>query len=138
MDNYDFHKPYDLDVWNTISYGKYGKIDVKTSKLLENPLGHYKWTFHNYGKIDRDYYCDYFICIGFDKDRNNVESVHIIPNDKILISSDDICIYKYIDTSRGSKWSEFMVDHKKYNETYHFILSNLEKCPIFKNDRKLY
>lgn len=126
--NYDFHNPYDLDHGTILTYGKYGKIDVKTSKLLENPLGHYKWTFHNYGKID----CDSYICIGFDEFRNNVESVHIIPNDKNIINANDIGIYKYVDISRGSKWSEFMVDHKQYNDVYHFILSNLDKCPVFK------
>jgi len=130
--NYDFHNHYDIDHGTILVYGKYGKIDVKTSKLLENPAGHYKWTFHSYGKID----CDHYVCIGFDKDRNNVDSVHIIPGDKSIIVSDDICIYKYLDASRGSKWSEFMVDHKKYNDVYHFILSNLDKCPIFENGRR--
>lgn len=128
LKNYDYHNTCDLVHIHGIINKEYGKIDVKTAKLRENPIGHFKWTFHTYGKVD----CNYYFCLGFDSERNNIESVHIIPNDRSLIISDDIGIYKYVDPSRGTKWKKFRTDEKIYNHAYQFILSNLEYCPIFK------
>lgn len=129
LKNYDCHDACDFVLTDGIGNKEYGKIDVKTAKLIENPIGHFKWTFHTRGKID----CNYYFCLGFDREWNNIESMHIIPNDRCIIISDDIGIYKYIDPSRGSKWNEFKFDEEIFNDAYQFILSNLEYCPVFGN-----
>lgn len=99
MDNYSHY----IDM----EHERYGKIDVKYSSLMYGVW----WLFNNRKKID----CDTNICIGLDKSGDNIESVFFIPND-IIMHNTGITIAR-----SGSKYDEFKVDPKIYNDLYHSL-----------------
>jgi len=119
MNNFEWY----IDMENDM----YKKIDTKGSCLRiirAGLLKYYIWSFHTYKKID----INTFICIGYDRNRNNIDFVWVIPNDRELITSESINITKGYS---GSKYGKFKVDAKPYNDAYHSLMEFLKDKKYF-------
>jgi len=79
-----------------LQHDTYGKIDVKGSTLKSD-----EWYFNNRRKID----CDTYFCIEYDLNRNNIDSIFIIPNDGWICNIMGMRIVK--NPSRDSKYEQF-------------------------------
>lgn len=115
-----------------IKQENYGAIDVKGAALKSqtcldvrgDTLIYYKWIFPTRRKID----CDTYICLGYDSERKNIEMSWIIPNEGWVRNLSNIDIYK---TFRKSKYDQFKVDPKPYNDTYHNLMEFLKDRKYF-------
>lgn len=100
----------------------YGKNNVKGSKLhtlVRGPFKYYYWHFHTNRSIDPDN----FICVGYTSDREEIESIWIIPNEGHICGSLNIKIWKTF--KKMSKWDEFEIDPTSYNDAHHSIMKFL-------------
>lgn len=115
----NFGHPYDLYDIN------YGKIDVKCSKLLLNEGIWEIWSF----KVDKKNKADYYIMLGFSRDKKEILKSWIIPtNTEILNNKKSINIY---NSEKGLlRFKEFEVDHKSFNTTYHSM--SIDNCPVLR------
>lgn len=119
--NVDMNK---FDYFVDIKNEKYGDIDVKGAALkLYEYTGvkgivstYYRWMFPTRRKID----CSTYICLGYDSERRNIDTVWIIPNDGWISNLSNIDIYK---TFRSSKYDQFKVDPVPYDDTYKDLMS---------------
>lgn len=124
MDRFD----YFIDIKNE----KYGDVDVKGATLKSQEyLGtkgdiiiYYRWVFPTRRKVD----CNTYICIGYDSKRENIVMVWIIPNEEWVCNLSNIDIYK---TFRPSKYDQFKVDPKSYNDAYRNLMSYLGNRKFF-------
>lgn len=110
------HKPCELE------HKDYGTIDVKSTKLYYND----KWGFGSKRKTC----CDYYFCLGFSEDGNDIEILYIIPNSEVY---DIATITVYKNPSKGCRYDKFRIDSNVIN-----ILNNIFQdiktgnCPILK------
>lgn len=124
MDNFDHF----IDIIDE----QYGKIDVKGAIIrsqeyigLKGKSIYSAWSFHTRRKID----CDTYICLCYNRDRNNIEIVLIIPNEGFICDLLKIRIYK---TTFGSyRYDKFKVDPNPYNDAYHDLMEYLKDMKYF-------
>ena len=114
----NFCSPYDL-----ISK-KYGIINVKSSALRYQKRNRVNWDF---SKKDNAMIPDYYICIGFDKTKCEIQHVWIIPGNSELVSKSGI----HISLKKLERASEYEVDPKPYNEVYQNL--DIYTLPEFRN-----
>lgn len=112
MDNFRWY--YDLE------HEYYKRINVKG-----NVPYHDMWIYETSGKENFD---TYFL-LGYDENRENIESVHIIPNKDWIYNLVKITIVR--TPSRISKYDQFKVDPKPYNNVHHDIMDFLEDKKYF-------
>lgn len=104
-----------------ITHSAYGKVDVKYSHL--NSLGRsevYKFQTRKINK--RTVYkreCDTYFFVGFDHDWKNIEDVFIVPNKGWIKDIGTASVYR---NANDSKYNEFRVDAKPYNDAYHDLV----------------
>lgn len=113
-----YNLPYDIYV---LKDNIYGTIDVKTASLSDG-----SWYFNSRRKVG----CNYYFCLGFSSDLENIEKVYIIPNKGNIQNLIGIRITK--NSSRRSPYREFEISSKNYNDAYHYILSRLKDCPVLR------
>jgi hypothetical protein len=111
MDNFEWY----IDMENDV----YGKIDVKSGRLTIVNI-YDAWEFGINRKIDSHVY----FCIGFSRDLKVIDVVYIIPNEGWICNLEMITIHKY--PTRGSKYDQFKVDNKPYNDIYQELLRFLK------------
>jgi hypothetical protein len=99
----------------------YKKIDVK----IESPTEDEKWKFHTRRKWD----CDHYFCLGVDENWKNIEATLIIPNDGWVTDISSINISRYPKNS--SKYDQFRVDTRIYNDTYQDLMEFLKDKRLF-------
>jgi hypothetical protein len=99
----------------------YGDIDIK----IESPTEDGKWKFHTRRKWD----CNYYFCIGVDENWKNIEVTLIIPNDGWVTDISSINISRYPKNS--SKYDQFRVDTKIYNDVYQDLMKFLKDKRFF-------
>ena len=103
---------------------KYGKIDVKTSKLS---IGN-AWRFVFRAKKEANSY----ICIGLSLDRKNVLHVWIIPNKGEIRNLIGLGISnKHVSLLNNNKWE---IDAKPYNDALHSM--SLDNCKMMVDKSK--
>ncbi len=75
--------------------------------------------------IYKNIVCDFFFCIGYDKERRHVESMHIIPN------NEDICKLSglFISELGYSRFDIFEEEVKPWDDLFHTM--RLDNCPAF-------
>ncbi len=95
----------------------YGRINVKGKVLYYN-----MWMYDTEGKEN----CDTYFLLGYDNNRKNVESVYIIPNKDWVYDLVRMTIIRNPHPSRGSKYDQFKVDQKLYNDAYHSLMEFLK------------
>lgn len=106
-----------------------GEIDVKSSSLLKHRCHgniRFEWNFHLHLNHKHP---DYYVCIGFDDSKCNIEHVWIIPSDseKVGAFAINIC-----NSDAGLKSvQKYEVDSCKYNEVYRGL--NIHDLPEFAN-----
>lgn len=121
-----------FDHFIDIRHEKYGSVDAKGAALKSQKyfgakgdiLIYYRWTFPTRRKVD----CNTYICIGYDSERKSIVMVWIIPNEGWICNLSNIDIYK---TFRPSKYDQFKVDPKSFNDAYKSLMSYL-------GDRKFF
>lgn len=98
-----------------IVYYGYGRINVKYSSLtgIGRAEG-YKFL------MDKKTVYDTYIFLGFDKDWQNINAVFVVPNKGWIKDIGTACISRNAD---GSKYNEFIIDVKPYNDAYHDLIS---------------
>lgn len=102
-----------------VHYG-YGRIGVKYSLL--NGIGiseGYKFQIRRTRLGDKTEFDTYFL-LGFDQDMRNIECVRVVPNKGYIQKIGMVTIYKNAD---ASKYDEFKVDAKPYNDAYNDFIS---------------
>ncbi len=105
--NNNFREPIDLS-----SHPVYGNIDVKIATYNHiNDQWRFEGIRHNFDNL-------FIICMDRYEPWNDVEMVFKVPI--IYINTDSITIIKNL-SSRGSKWKNFRIDRKPYNDTYHSV-----------------
>ena len=62
----------------------------------------------------------------------NVERAYAIPEMEVFCKR-SVTIYKNPSPSIGSKWEEFRIDEKSFNNTYHNL--TIEDCPALRKDK---
>lgn len=62
----------------------------------------------------------------------NVERIYAIPEIDVY-GKRSITIYKYPSPSLGSKWEDYILDEKPFNESYHNL--TVEDCSSLRRDR---
>ena len=103
---------------------KYGKIDVKTSKLSIKNM----WLFNFKAKKEANTY----ICIGLSSNRKTVEHVWIVPNEREIKDLKILNIAnKHVSLLNNSKWE---VDNEPYNIAYHSM--SLDSCKMMVDKNK--
>lgn len=112
MDNFSW--PYDL------IHEKYKRINVKGRSPYYN-----MWIYDTQGKD----VCDTYFLMGFDKDRKNIESACIIPNEEWIKDLVKMTIVR--NPSRVSKYDQFKIDPKPYNDAYHSLMEFLKDKKYF-------
>lgn len=70
------------------------------------------------------------ILLCMDEKWENVVRVYIIPSEYI----ETLELSIYLGTQRVSKWDEFRVDKKPYNDAYHNL--KIENCTMLKNEKE--
>lgn len=99
------------------------KIDVKGASLIYD-----SWHYQTNEKID----CDTYFFLGYDKNRENVYVVFIIPN-HVVMHNTGITISK--NSFRTQKYDKFKVDdqdiYDSINEIYHDLMSYLKGKETF-------
>jgi hypothetical protein len=121
-----------FDHFIDIRHEKYGSVDAKGAALKSykyidtrgDTIIYYKWILSTRRKVD----CNTYICLGYDSERKNIIMVWIIPNEGWICNLSNIDIYK---TFRPSKYDQFKVDPKSYNDAYKSLMSYL-------GDRKFF
>lgn len=105
--NNNFREPIDLS-----NHPTYGNIDVKIATYNNVNLQ------YRFQGIRQNF--DYLLTLCMDRYEiwKNVEITHIIPIE--CINTENITIVKTV-SSRRSKWEEFRIDEKPYNDTYHSV-----------------
>ena len=104
----NFHDKYDL-----ISK-KYGNIDVKSSTLRKmRAKNAYYWQFRIKNKNSN---VDYYICIGFNKNKSEILKVWVIDSNSCLINKGGI----FVSNSKQGleRVKEYEVDSYLYNKIY--------------------
>lgn len=120
MDNFRWY----IDLENE----KYKKIDVKGPSLsvfTRNQFIYYYWRIDTNRKLD----CDTYIILGFTFNRKNITYVWIIPNDENMYNVSNIKIWRTI--RKISKYEQFKVDPKAYNDAYHSLMEFLKDKKYF-------
>lgn len=121
----DLNIKNDNFMWYVDMYHEnHGKIDVKGDTLDKKLRG---WNFHSRHKID----CDTYFCLGYDRDKKNIDVVYIIPNYDWIVELSSIYISK--DSIRSTKhdYDKYKVDPKLYNDLYKSLM-------IFLGDKKYF
>jgi len=121
-----------FDHFIDIRHEKYGSVDAKGATLKSykyidtrgDTIIYYKWILSTRRKVD----CNTYICLGYDSERKNIIMVWIIPNEGWICNLSNIDIYK---TFRPSKYDQFKVDPKSYNDAYKSLMSYI-------GDRKFF
>jgi len=111
-----FLSPYDL-----IS-DKYGTINVKSSKLYKDG----RWGFC---KPKNQTIPNYYICIGFDENKVEIQHVWIIPSDSKLIIKNGICITN--STKCLEKFKQYELNPEPYDNVYQNL--DITTLPEFVN-----
>ncbi len=113
-----FNAPYDL-----YDKEKYGKIDVKSSKLNKNSF----WVFtFNIKKTP-----DTYILVGFDEDRKNILRVWICkPTDDLVYDKNSVLIKNIYKLLLQIK--RFEVDCKPYDNALHSM--SLDNCSVLRRN----
>lgn len=127
-DCYDITGNFNFQGYDLIDSEQYGLVDAKGSLLRERNNSKYH-LFNTKGNRK----ANYFICIGYDKDRKNIV-VYIIPNIEDIQLKQVIAI-PY--NSYRSKYYKYRVDEEElkiWNDIYHSI--DLEKCPVLRSKKK--
>lgn len=117
----DFNADYDL------KSEKYGTINVKSSKLCRR--GKRKSGEWYFEKKRNAVIPDYYICIGFDENRDKILKVWIIPRDVDVIGICGIHITNSIKSLNRAK--QYEVNSIPYNEVYQNL--DIMTLPEFKN-----
>jgi len=112
----NFNYKFDL-----FTHDKYGNIQVKIAGPYFNQ---WKYDFRHGNPCD----CDTVILLCMDEEWNNVVRVYIIPSENV----EKLGLSIYRGTMRASKWDEFQVDEKPYNNAYHNL--NIDNCSILKDE----
>lgn len=122
IDNFDGN--YDL-----IS-DKYGNINVKSSVLHKQHKNSYYWAFnkHKNAKIP-----DYYICLGFNKNRSEILKVWIIPYESKIVYRSGIRITN--SENSLNRALQYEVDSSPYNNIYKnldiYTLSEFKNLNIY-------
>lgn len=105
----DFRWPYDLE------HNYYKRINVK------GYVPYYgMWIYQTNGKENFD---TYFL-LGYDENRKNIETVHIVPNKDWVFNLSKITIVR--NSSKISKYDLFRIDAKPYSDAYHSLMEFLK------------
>ena len=104
--------PWLVDI---VHYG-YGRINVKYSIVTVIGRGE-GYKFLTDRKTTK---CDTHLFLGFDKDWKNIDDAFVVPNKGWIKDIGTACICKNAD---GSKYDEFKIDVKPYNDAYHDFIS---------------
>lgn len=99
----------------------YRDIDVK----IDSPTEDGKWKFHTRRKWD----CDHYFCLGTDENWKNIEAALIIPNGGWVTDISSINISRYPKNS--SKYDQFRVDARIYNDAYQGLMEFLKEKRFF-------
>jgi hypothetical protein len=121
-----------FDHFIDIRHEKYEAVDVKGAALKSqeyidtrgSTIIYYRWIFPTSRKVD----CNTYICIGYDSKREDIIMVWIIPNEGWVCNLSNIDIYK---TFRPSKYDQFKVGPKSYNDAYKSLM-------LYLGDRKFF
>lgn len=114
----NFNSEYDL-----ISE-KYGNIDVKSSTLKKYNGHNECWSFTKSSEFETP---DYFICVGFDKNRTEIQHVWFIPGNSEMIVKWNI----NISISNLKRVKLYEVDSTPYNKEYQNL--DIYSLPEFRN-----
>lgn len=121
-----------FDHFIDIKHEKHGSVDAKGAALKSykyidtrgDTLIYYKWIFSTRRKVD----CNTYICLGYDSERKNIIMAWIIPNEGWVCNLSNIDIYK---TFRPSKYDQFKIDPKQYNDVYESLMLYLGDSKVF-------
>jgi len=116
----NFNAPYDL-----ISK-KYGIINVKSGTLYKRNYGAYTWSFNI---KEHQYIPDYYICVGFDENYNNIIKVWIIPGKSYVVGKYSISITKSENGLKRVK--QYEIDAAQYDYIYQTF--DILDLPEFRN-----
>ncbi len=114
IDMNNFRWPYDLE------HIHHKRINVKGYVPY-----HDMWIYDTDGKENFD---TYFL-LGYDENRKNIESMHIIPNKDWVYNLVKITIVR--NSSRVSKYDQFKINPKPYNDAYHSLMEFLKDKKYF-------
>lgn len=102
---------------------KYGTINVKSSKLQFN-INRYLWHF---GKSLGSPISDYYICLGFNENRTEIQHVWIIPGNSNVVSKSGITVSQ----NNLQRVTLYEVDPNPYNDLYQNL--DITTLPEFRN-----
>lgn len=109
MDNLGWY----IDIENK----EFGKIDVKGAKISDDG-----WMFNNRRKIE----CDTYVCLGYDRNRENIDKIWIIYNEDDITNIGNIHI-----RINSIKYEKFEIDNTLYNDVYHSLVSRFKDKRYF-------
>lgn len=110
--------PWLLDIMH---YG-YGRINIKYSILT----GTGRTEGYKFCTDRKTVKCDAHFFLGFDRYWENIDTVFVVPNNGWIKDIGTACICKNAD---DSKYKEFRIDAKPYNDAYHDFMSFIVDSP---------
>lgn len=119
-----------LSKYDAIKHPVYGNIQIKGASynIIERSWNR---TIGEAG-LGQDFDTLIFACMDRYMPWKNVERIYAIPEIDIY-GKRSVTIYKYPSPSLGSKWEDYIIDEKPFNESYHNL--TIEDCPSLRRDR---